>query len=189
MMPDSWTDEKGELIVDLGSSNRASRAMKDRKALTEYANVDLASGFPKDQIWTTRDGRRIAVPNMSDSHLINTIQFLRRRAAGYKRKVALQFIMHASFLAMMFDHVPDRVMDEITEDNAKKVDELSKLDDDEFLSRIFKIFKVLLQEAYKRKLLVPNYRPALKGVPDTDDQNYGDSEPYDNEDMYGKDSR
>jgi hypothetical protein len=36
----------------------------------------------RDEIWTTRDGRRVLVMDMSDEHLMNTIRMLERNYAG-----------------------------------------------------------------------------------------------------------
>ena len=40
-----------------------------------------------DAVWTTKDGRRLPIVEMTDSHLANTILFLRRAAARYQDSV------------------------------------------------------------------------------------------------------
>jgi len=39
--------------------------------------------------WTTKDGRKIPIREMTDSHLENTIRFLRRAFEAYRDDVAM----------------------------------------------------------------------------------------------------
>lgn len=155
-MPDSWKDEKGELIVDLGSQNRSSRGFKDRKGYTEYGDVDLASGYPKNMIWTTKDGRRIAIPNMSDSHLLNTIAFIRRRGEIYKKQVAVQMLTRSVFHIQMFDEnmFGSEELEEWYNELSQEAQKVWDMPNDAFLRKYMPIFVKLLSEAYKRKILI-----------------------------------
>lgn len=147
-------EENGEPIVDMSGEQRGHKQLQNRSKQTSYSNIDLSSGYPKNQIWTTKDGRRIPVPLMGDEHLLNTIAFLRRRVQQYKNKMAVQFIMNVTATIMMFDHIPDRVIEDYSDETMREIDKLRSLADDDFLRRVFPIFSILLQEAYKRKILI-----------------------------------
>lgn len=150
---DQWSDN-GDPVVDFSGDSRARRTFKDRAQMSEYGDMDLASGFPSSLIWTTKDGRRIAIPNMTDDHLLNTIAFIRRRAEQYKRQVAVQFLMRVTGTMMMFDHLPEDVIDSYSEKASVKLKELQDMDPEAFLRTIFPIYSLLYQEAYKRKILI-----------------------------------
>lgn len=151
-MTDIYQDGKGGFIVNLG--DKKPQVIKDRAKLSQYSGVDLASGFPKEQIWTTKDGRKIAVPNMTDSHLLNTIDYLRRRAKKYKNQILAQFLLNGIAHLSMFDHVPDDVIEGASDEWAKEADKLSKKPIEEFVGKVWPIYNIMYREAYKRKLIV-----------------------------------
>lgn len=49
---------------------------RDRELTRIPLEIELAELTP-DRIWTTREGKKIPVSQMSDSHLLNTIRMLR----------------------------------------------------------------------------------------------------------------
>lgn len=151
-------DPDGSIRVDFSGQSRAKAAMDKvrNKVLTEYSNIDLASGFPRDQIWVTQDKRRIAVPNMSDSHLQNTIQWLRKRAGQYKRQIAVRASLQYTMQLQMFDwDWPEDVAEDKANHYKEQLDNFMKQPDDDFLRDYCPQFKYMLQEAYKRKILIP----------------------------------
>jgi hypothetical protein len=153
MATDRW-DEDNQPFVDFSGDQRSRRVMGNRAGLTEYEGIDLASGFPKQLIWTTRDGRKIAIPNMSDQHLLNILAFLRRRVHHYKKQIAVKMLMNCTVASMMFDEVREEAIDAMREDALATIRELSAMPDDEFLPKVFPIWKHLYAEAMKRGILV-----------------------------------
>lgn len=150
-MTDIYQDGKGQYIVNLGE--RKSKAVQDRQKLAEYGDIDLASGFKKDLIWTTKDGRKIAIPNLQDSHLLNIIDFLRKRAEGKKRAIALTFLLRGTIQIQHFD-LSDAAEEAAYEHLNVEMEKILRMSGDAFLRRIFPIFGKLLEEAYRRKLLI-----------------------------------
>lgn len=179
-MADSVREDAGKIIVDFSGSKRTQENIKDRSKLTEYANVDLSSGYRKEMIWITRDGRRIAIPNLSDSHLLNIISYLQDRVKKYKMKLAARMLIGAMAQVMMFEHIPDDVLEGYSEESMNKIDNLKKMPNEDFLKKVFPIYGKLKEEAYRRKLTVteandlPEPERALERYPETDDVNYGD---------------
>jgi len=147
-------DDEGNITVDFSSQNRAHQNIKHRSQLTEYGAIDLATGFPTSQIWVTRDGRRIAVPNMSDDHLINVIAFLRRRAPQLKRKYGVALLLKQLTITTshLFASMSDDTQNDIRHEMSGDFAIIQSLSNDDFLREHVPIFSHLLQEAYKRKL-------------------------------------
>lgn len=178
-MAESVREDGGKIIVDFSGDKKTQHLIKDRSKLTEYANVDLASGYRSNLIWTTKDGRKIAIPNLSDSHLLNIISYLQARTKKYKMQIAAKMLMGALAQVMMFEHLPDDVLDGYSEESMKQIDKLKALPNEDFLKKVFPIYSKLKEEAYKRKLTVeecndPEPQHALEAMDD-----------YDNEQMWG----
>lgn len=167
-MPDTWLDEDGNLFVDLGSDDRSHNSSKKRSSRTTINNVDLASGFPPDQIWTTKEGQRIPVPMMQDSHLLNVIAFLRRNVEHYKKQVAMGDLVQATAVGMMFENAPfhgDESFDEWYNSQIERAQKIWDMPTDKFLRGYHPIWKYLIQEAYKRKLLIEGTSQRVIGDP------------------------
>lgn len=148
-------DPDGTIRVDLSGQKRAESVLKDRAKQTEYSNIDLASGYPRDQIWTTRDLRKIAIPNMSDQHLQNTIAFLHRRAPEYKRQIATKAVLRYTMQLQMFDwDWPEDVAEEKGHIFDEQLKAFMNKPDNEFLRKYCPQYKHMIQEAYKRKLVI-----------------------------------
>lgn len=151
-MADVWHDGK-DIIVSLSSQG------KGYGQYTEYANVDLASGYPSNQIWTTKDGRRIAIPNLSDNHLLNIVAYLRRRSEDYRKFVIAQIaqgVMEATVITRLFD-VPDYLeeeYDDFIEEQKAEAKIWFDMEPEQLLRKVVPIYSQLLQEAYRRKLLI-----------------------------------
>lgn len=160
-MSDIYKDGDDNLIVDFSTENRGAKMMaqNERSKRTDYDGVDLATGYPSDLIWVTSDKRRIAIPNMSNDHILNVVMYLRSRAHRYKMQVACRALMNYSGQMMMFDYeFPPEVIEEQAEAFQKKVDALRKEPTDDFLRTIFPIYSKLFAEAYKRKLTIPGWK-------------------------------
>lgn len=156
-----WEDDDGGVRVDFSGTRQTTRNIGNRSGLTEYADIDLASGYHKDLIWTTKDGRRIAIPNMSDSHLLNTIAFLRRRVMNFKRQIAIAAMHQLSMTINMFDDVQDDWIDTAYDRFQRNAKELFDMHDEDFLVKYLPIYQKLYQEAYKRKILIEVDRSKL----------------------------
>lgn len=88
---------------------------------------------PTKTTWVTREGKRIAVKDMSDAHLLNAIAYIRRTAP-------LQFI---------------RSLDAIGMSDAAEIalgTEFEDLDDDDYAALQCPTFKTMLAEAEQRGL-------------------------------------
>lgn len=92
--------------------------------------------------WVTRDGQRIPVRKMSDSHLLNTIAYLRRVAEA--RRVSELFSV-GGYLA---SHPPDGAYDAASQAEV----ELEDMDTDDYLEATCPTFPAMVAEAEKRKL-------------------------------------
>lgn len=157
MMPDSFIDDEGNLNVNFSSQNKAKAYANKRKDQTEYANMDLASGYPAHLIWTTKDKRRIAVPNLADDHLLNILAYIRRNIDLYKRVIIMQIskaIIHNLAVSSLFD-IPEYEEEEFRRANEElksKGHRIYNLSDEQFLVEFVPIYRHLYQEAYNRKI-------------------------------------
>lgn len=104
-------------------------------------------GVPRTKVWTTRQGVEVKIREMSDSHLLNTIRFLRRTVGPQKNR-----------LAMSMDNHPfgeDTMAAFYTERDAQR---LYEMDEDEFISENYEQFGELIAEAERRNLEVSSGR-------------------------------
>ena len=71
-------------------------------------------------IWETRDGQRIRVRDMDDSHLVNTVRYLRRRFEKLAEFEALRMMLgprpRGDIAQMAFDQEIDHLLDPWTVD-------------------------------------------------------------------------
>jgi len=100
------------------------------------------------ETWTTKDGRTIRISEMEDSHLVNTIHFLRRRYRGVVRGIARRIALSAASYAST---APDGAADAAMECASATLE--GKCDDD-ILAEELAVFGALLDEARHRKLEV-----------------------------------
>ena len=89
--------------------------------------------------WTTRDGRTISIRDMTDSHLRNTLAFLRRNVEQYRNSFALRAMAYA-------EYAPDEAAD-AAEQAAYCV--LDVMEDDEVLQCV-PAYPALVKEAQRR---------------------------------------
>lgn len=97
---------------------------------------------PTKTTWVTKDGERIPVREMSDSHLVNTIQYLRRNAQIQLMESTLAIGQYLS------DDPPDGAWLAAT---AAEHD-LNGMDADEFALEAYPTFAAMLKEAEQRGL-------------------------------------
>lgn len=97
---------------------------------------------PTATIWVTREGERVKVKDMEDSHLISTIRCLRRHAPRMMAAVKM------SLYSYLGSEPPDGAYD--CADSA--VSELAEMDADEYLEGTVPTFSALMAEAEKRGL-------------------------------------
>lgn len=150
-----------DFTQDLSGNNNSQRNKRSReRAQDPYADgVDLSSGYPKHLIWTTKDNRRIPIPMMTDSHLLNTIAFLRRRVEVYRKMAIAQIALDITnnvVITRLFD-LPDSHEEEFIQANErlrKRGHEIFNLSPEEVLHKFLPQYKHLYQEAYKRKILI-----------------------------------
>lgn len=92
--------------------------------------------------WTTRDGRTIPIRDMSDSHLRNTLAFLRRNVEHYRNVEAMRAWAYA-------EYAPDGAADAAEQ---AAYDVLDVMEDDEVLSMCVPEYTALVKEAQRRGL-------------------------------------
>lgn len=92
--------------------------------------------------WTTRDGRRVRISEMTDSHLVNTLRFLKRQAVVWQSQYLLDGMSALSMLQgeMAIDSV---------ESDMRRVE---MMDDEDFLEAFAPAWLPLCEEAEKRGL-------------------------------------
>lgn len=158
MSEDHW-EEGGNIFVDFSGDARSRKQMKDQIQRTRYNNMDLASGYPEEQIWTTKDGQRIAIPNLADSHLLNILAYIRRRIPIYKQqiiaKIAQGIVGNLSLSqSMLFENAEysEEVLNAYLEKMAEEGRNIFVMSDDEFLREFVPKYRLLYQEAYSRKI-------------------------------------
>jgi len=158
--PPSRGEEEDPFIVDFSLERKAQEKIRGRASQTEYDNVDLSSGYPKHMIWVTKDKRRIAIPNLEDSHLLNIIAYLRRREEDYKMMHIAQLvkgIVELNALAMMFDEIPyyeEKEIHRLVAQAKEQGREIYNLPKEAWLRKYNRCYPHLLKECYKRKLLI-----------------------------------
>jgi len=156
-MTEVYRDSQGNIVVDLSGAEKTAEMTKERKHRTTYGGIDLSSGFPAELIWITRDGRRIAIPNMTDSHLLNTLAFLRRNVLRYKRQIIRARLTNLAAIHMMMDNIWGTSSQDMQEELDKASNDSLKLmdmSDDEFLLKYVPKWNNLYKEAYERKLII-----------------------------------
>ncbi len=104
---------------------------------------DLEIERPGVDEWATRDGRVIPIVHMSDSHLLNTIRFLRRNVFTYQLVIMRRM---SNYIMGAPEHAADACEAEAVR--------LMDMTDDEFLIYRFPQFRNLISEAAKRKLSI-----------------------------------
>lgn len=156
-MPDTYTDEKGNLIIDLGSSSRGHNTLAERARKAAFARVDLGSGYPIEMMWITKDGRRIAIPNMDDEHIQNTVRHLRKISETLKHRAAIGKLL-ASVLVSADMHIApfpdDDDLDQWYNAQTEEAQRIWDMPTNDFLREFVPQYEHLLTEMYKRKLLI-----------------------------------
>lgn len=149
-----WEDPNGDIRADFSGQAKAAKNIGNKAGLTTYSDIDLASGYHKDLIWVTKDGRRIAIPNMSDNHLLNTIAFLRRRVDNYKKQLAMSMLNNMSMAINMFDDIAEEWIETAYARFKETAKEVFDMPDEQFLVKYLPKYQKLYQEAYRRKILI-----------------------------------
>lgn len=170
--PHHQHDAEGNLIVDFSGSNESAAEFSKAARTANERQIDPATGYSKDMVWTTKDHRRIPIPHMQDSHLLNTIAFLRRRVEPVYKKMLIAKIIQGiisnntklnefDWLFGGNDHWQNfgqSFFEDMVKDANASLKEQARqvydMDADTFLRTYSPQFPNLYQEAYKRKLLI-----------------------------------
>lgn len=94
-----------------------------------------------ETMWVTADTRLIHVVDMTDSHLTNTLRFLRRNAAALKLATLIP-------MGRYQETAPDGACDAID----AEIDHIIEMADDAFLMWKIPPYKAMVREAVRRKL-------------------------------------
>lgn len=97
---------------------------------------------PTRTTWVTREGQCIHVKMMTDTHIINTIRFLRKWASAARPKLAMEVDRFASITGGEMAAIAA----------SEEAERLYSMDDDDFIEMQIPTWEKLLAEAKKRKL-------------------------------------
>lgn len=90
-------------------------------------------------IWTTRDGQRIPIGQMTDSHLTNTIAYIYRRAAQLQNEALVCYPCFQGEMAQMYAE--------------QEWDALNEMDSEDFAEDVCPQLPYLLAEQERRRKL------------------------------------
>lgn len=116
--------------------------MCDEGTMAEYY-MDYDECHFADPVWRTKDGRVILIREMDDSHLLNTIRFLRRNVTRYQLET----------LEPMFHYAAD-APDGAAMAVEMEIAHISDMSDDDFLAARFPVFVDMLAQVKGRGLKV-----------------------------------
>lgn len=102
--------------------------------------MSVRNSEPTKTIWVTREGERIPVRKMTDSHLVNTIRYLRR--AGATEKAEGERAGYSVLGMLQGEMAIDSVERDLSYLESQTVDE--------YLSETRPTFEALLTEAERR---------------------------------------
>lgn len=97
-------------------------------------------------VWTTREGHRVRIRDMEDSHLVNTVRFIRRRNRARRFWLSTRAALRAASYAAT---APDGAADAAYGSIAYYETEAGK---DYLFGERYPIFEKLLAEAARRGL-------------------------------------
>lgn len=102
------------------------------------------SASPTKTIWVTKDGKRVKVRDMTDSHLVNTIRYLRRTTSEWKQEYELALY---GGLAMLSGEMA-------TYCATQSIEQFEAMSVDEYLEESCPTYPAMLREAEKRGLKI-----------------------------------